>query len=130
MTRNTFVLKIQRVLCHPKSFGTYEKQAPGACFSKVPKLFGPVSEATIPFISSQCWVLNHQRSQSSLCYTYIKNMLKDQLFKTSGLLFENWLFGPEKFSGLSRNRPLVRTYCVLSGTKLDYITLSSSIINQ
>ena len=27
-------------------------------------------------------------------------MLKDQLFKTSGLLFDNW-----KFSGLSRNRP-------------------------
>jgi len=27
-------------------------------------------------------------------------MLKDQLFKTSGLLFENWLFAPEKSSGL------------------------------
>ena len=26
---------------------------PGACFSKVPKLFGPISGATIPFISSQ-----------------------------------------------------------------------------
>ena len=25
----------------------------GACFSKVPKLFGPISGATIPFISSQ-----------------------------------------------------------------------------
>ena len=25
----------------PKSFGTFEKQAPGARFSKVPKLFGP-----------------------------------------------------------------------------------------
>ena len=26
---------------------------PGACFSKVSKLFGPISGATIPFISSQ-----------------------------------------------------------------------------
>ena len=29
MTRSTFVLKIQRELCHPKSFGTFEKQATG-----------------------------------------------------------------------------------------------------
>ena len=28
-------------------------QLPGACLSKVPKLFGPISGATIPFISSQ-----------------------------------------------------------------------------
>ena len=33
-------------------------------------------------------------------------MLQDQLFKTSGLLFDNWLFGPEKSSGRSRKRPL------------------------
>ena len=26
---------------------------PGACFTKAPKLFGPISGATIPFISSQ-----------------------------------------------------------------------------
>ena len=33
-------------------------------------------------------------------------MLNGQLFKTSGLQSDNWLFGPKKFSGLSRNRPL------------------------
>ena len=27
--------------------------------------------------------------------SYIKNVLKDQLFKTSGLQFDNWLFGSE-----------------------------------
>ena len=32
-------------------------------------------------------------------------MFKDQLFKTSGLQFDNWLFGPEKFWGPLRNRP-------------------------
>ena len=34
-------------------------------------------------------------------------MLKDQLLKISRLQFDDWLFGPEKFAGLSRNRPLV-----------------------
>ena len=29
------------------------KTSPGACFSKVPKRFGPISGTTIPFISSQ-----------------------------------------------------------------------------
>ena len=43
-----------------------------------------------------------------LRFSYIKNMLKDQLFKISGLQFDDWLFGPEKFSGLSRNRLLDR----------------------
>ena len=33
-------------------------------------------------------------------------MLKDQLFKPSRFRFDNWLFGTEKSSGLSRNRPL------------------------
>ena len=42
--------------------------------------------------------------------TYTANNEKGQVFKTTGLQFDNWLFGPEKFSGLSRNRPqLCRT---------------------
>ena len=32
---------------------------------------------------------------------YVKNTLKDQLFKTRGLEFGNWFFRPEKFSELS-----------------------------
>ena len=28
--------------------------SPGACFSKVPKVFGPISDATIAFIATQC----------------------------------------------------------------------------
>ena len=32
-------------------------------------------------------------------------MLKGRLSKTSGSQFHKWLFGPEKFSGLSRNGP-------------------------
>ena len=37
----------------PKSFGTFEKQAPGACLSKVPKLFGLISGDIILFISAK-----------------------------------------------------------------------------
>ena len=33
-------------------------------------------------------------------------MLKDRLSKTRGWQFHKWLFGPEKYSGLSRNGPL------------------------
>ena len=43
-----------------------------------------------------------------LVFLTLKSCLKGQLFKTSGLQIDNWLFGPEKFSGLSRNRPLLR----------------------
>ena len=80
---------------------------PGASFSKVPKRFGPISGATILFISylRNPGVVGHQL-RNPLVFCDIKNMLRDQLFKTSGLQFENWIFGPEKFSGLSRNRPL------------------------
>ena len=46
--------------------------------------------------------------RNPLSFSYIKNMLKDQLFKIGRLQLDDWLFGPEKFSGLLRNRPLAR----------------------
>ena len=36
-------------------------------------------------------------------------MIKDQLFKTNELQFDNLLFVPETFTGLSRNRSLLAT---------------------
>ena len=41
------------VLRARKVFGTFDKRAPGACFSKVPKLFGPISGDIIFFVSSK-----------------------------------------------------------------------------
>ena len=80
---------------------------PGACFSKVPKLFGPISGATIAFIyifaTPRFYAI---KLRNPLGFSYSKNMLKDQIFKTNELPFDIWLLGPEKFSGLSRNRPL------------------------
>ena len=47
--------------------------------------------------------------RNPLGFSCIRNLLKDQLFKTSGLQCDNWLFGPEKFSGLLRNGLLALT---------------------
>ena len=60
----------------------------------------------IPLYLRNAEVLSHQISPSS-CFSYIKSVLKDQLFKTSGLQFVNWLFGPERFSEPSKNRPQI-----------------------
>ena len=49
------------------------------------------------------------------------NIWKDQLYRTSRSYFYEWLFGPEKFSGLSRNGPLVYTM------NRPFSTISSSI---
>ena len=43
---------------------------------------------------------------SNFSFYSFYNILKDQLDKISGSEFDEWLFGPEKFSGLSRNGPL------------------------
>ena len=38
--------------------------------------------------------------------SYLEILVKDKLFRISGSQFLEWLFGPEKFTGLSRNGPL------------------------
>ena len=38
-------------------------------------------------------------------FHYLYNISKDQLYRISGSEFYEWLFEPEKFSGLSRNGP-------------------------
>ena len=45
----------------------------------------------------------------SYFYFYpLYNIWKDQLYRISSSEFYEWLFGPGKFSGLSRNGPLAR----------------------
>ena len=64
--------------------------------------------------------------RSPLGFSYIKNMFKDQLFKTNGLQFKNWFSGPEKFSGLSRNRlqgPVSRKSRKLFGPEKPFVKL-------
>jgi len=64
---------------------------PRACFSNFPELFGSISKPS--------------NFTMLLIFLTLKTYLKNQLFKTSALQFDNWLFGPEKLPGLSRNRP-------------------------
>ena len=84
----------------PKSFGTFEKQAP--VFQKSRKFSGLFRLFIYVFATPRFWA---SKLSNPLIFSHLKNTLKDQRFKPSGLQFDNWLFGPEKFSGLSRNRP-------------------------
>ena len=56
-------------------------------------------------------VLSHQTSQSSLFFLHQKHVkgLDCRLQSAIRFQFDDWLFGPEKLSGHSRNRPLDRT---------------------
>jgi len=66
---------------------------------------GLVSQKSRSFSGAPIPSMSWQRRDSKpsnwamlLVFSYINNMLKDQLFKTSGLLLDNWLLGREKFS--------------------------------
>ena len=80
---------------------------PGACFSKVPKLFGPISGATILFISSQ-----RRGSKPSnlypLVFSYNKNLLncyipRLSLRKTSSVI--GWFLVTCPWSNSNISRP-------------------------
>ena len=81
----------------------------GACFSKFLKLCGLISGATISFIASQRRGSKPSSFTIFFFFFFVKNMLKDQLFKTSRLKFDTRFFEREKFSGLSTNKPQVPT---------------------
>ena len=52
-------------------------------------------------------VSRHETLQFFYTSYSLYNLWKGQLYRISGSQFYQWLFGPEKFSGLSRNGPLV-----------------------
>ena len=84
------------------------KLSSGACFSKVPKLLGLISGDIIPFVSAQRRRFE-ARNFAVFIFIPFTTYEKDQLYRISRLEFYEWLFGPEKISGLSRNGPLVRS---------------------
>ena len=69
---------------------------------KSQETFGPISGPTIPFIRFKATKL-----RNLLGFSDIENLLKDQLFETSGFQFDNWGLRPEKFSRLLRHSPKV-----------------------
>ena len=81
-------------------------------------ILGPVSRKsrnfsghTTPFISSQRRGSKPSNLAILLVFLALNNVLKDQFFKASGLHFDKWLFGSEKFSGVSRVRPPGDSFC-------------------
>ena len=54
--------------------------------------------------------------------------MKDQLYRICGSEFYEWFFGPEKFSGLSRNGPQLDTLkkvsvCTVFQDSVEYMSL-------
>ena len=43
--------------------------------------------------------------RNRLSFSYVQNILKDHLFKTSGLQFDNWLFGPKSSQDFRETGP-------------------------
>ena len=78
---------------------------PGARFSKVPKVFGPISGDIILFVSSKRRRLEARNFAVIFTFIPFTTYEKGQLYRISGSEFYEWLFGPEKFAGLSRNGP-------------------------
>ena len=72
MSRNTFVLNIPRALYHPKSFGTFEKRAPGFFQEMIfPRQFLQV--LIISFISAR--VTKEQRMDNHLHRHWLKKVV-------------------------------------------------------
>ena len=88
-------------------YSPFEQLGPGACFSKVPKLFGHISSGVIVFVSSKRRCLEARNFAVIIIHIPFYNIWKDQLHRISGSECYECLFGPETFSGLSRNGPLV-----------------------
>ena len=66
-----------------KVFGTFEKRAPGACFSKVPKLFGRISGDIILFVSSNRRRLEARNFAIISVFIPFTTLRKDQLYRIS-----------------------------------------------
>ena len=89
-----------------KSFGTFEKRAPGACFSKVPKLFGRISGEIILFVSSKRWRLE-ARNFAVFLFLFPLQHVNRSALQNKQVVILRMAFRARKVSGLSRNGPLV-----------------------
>ena len=70
--------------------------------------FGRISGDIILLVSSKRRRLEAQNLAVILIFHSLTTYQKKQLYRISGSEFYEWLVGPEKFAGLSRNGPLNR----------------------
>ena len=86
-----------------EKYSWYEDTRPRGPFLESPETF----RAHFGWYNSLCIFKTKASRGTKLCgyfYFYsLYNIWKDQLYRISGSEFYEWLFGPEKFSGLTRN---------------------------
>ena len=97
--------RFRKLTFRPNGFVITDYKCQGARFSKVPRLFGRNSGDII-----LCIFKTKASRGTKLCSYFdfysLYNIWTDQLFRLSRSEFHEWIFGPEKFSGRSRNGPL------------------------
>ena len=94
----------------PTLFSTAWLRSWGPVSQKLRNFSGLPRVPQFPLYLCNAEDLKHQTSQSSWCFLHEKHV-KRSAFQNKWIQFENWLFRPEKFSGLSRNRPPAATLC-------------------
>ena len=92
---------------------------PGARFSKVPKRFRVHVVWQIDFVSSKLWRPEARNFVDILILIPFTTYEKNQHYRNSGSEFKKWLFGHERFLGLSRNGPRVYIF-VLATHNIHY----------
>ena len=95
----------------PKSFRNLRGKGPWGPFLKSPETF----RAQFGWYNS-LYIFKTKTSRGTKLCSYfdfysLYNIWTDQLYRLSRSEFHEWLFGPEKFSGLSRNGPQGRRVC-------------------
>ena len=78
---------------------------PGACFSKVPKLFGTISGATIAFISSQRRGSKPSNFAILLVFLILKTCKKISFSKQADCNFTTCFSGPKSSRGFRETGP-------------------------
>ena len=81
------------------------KVRPGACFSKVPKLFGPISGTTIPFISSQRRGSKPSNFAVLLIFLILKACKKISFSKRADCSLTTSFSGPKSFRDVRETGP-------------------------
>ena len=128
-----FLLRIQRDFCHPKSFGTFEKRAPRACFAKVPKPFEPFSCAAIPFISSQRGGSKPSNFAILLLFLTLKSCQKISFSKQADCMLKPGFSGPKRSRDFRETDPrpgLLEAWLVLTNVSCHRNVLVSILLNQ
>ena len=101
---------------------------PGACFSKVPKLFGPISGDLILFVSSKRRRLEARNFAVIFIFIPFTTYEKTSFTESAGRSLTNGFSGPKSFRDFRETgpRPLVWTYSVLL-YRMDYLHRGTKI---